>query len=90
MVRNLREDSPASDLGTSTEISAETTDEAAVKRAKRDLDNETEDDQEKSSREGFASATVGAWLKPWASQLKSEIDGIDAAIAALGSILRTP
>jgi hypothetical protein len=84
MVRNLREDSPASELGTPTEISAETANEAAVKRAKRDLDNETENDQEKSSREGFASATVGAWLKPWASQMKSEIDGIDAAIAALG------
>ena len=80
MVANLRDDTGGSELASP----AETANEAAVKRAKRDLDNETEDDQEKNSREGFASATVGAWLKPWASQLKGEIDAIGDAIAALG------
>lgn len=63
---------------------AETANDAVVRRAQRDLENETEDDLEKESREDFASATVGAWLKPWTTQLQREITTINEAIAALG------
>lgn len=54
--------------------------EAAGRAAQEDLD----DDREKEGREGHASETVGAWLRPFEHELKHEIAAVDAALSSLG------
>ncbi len=58
-------------------------DESAVDAVRRNLERETADDREAQSREATASSVVGAWLKPIAQDIRSEISSIEEAIAGL-------
>jgi superfamily II DNA or RNA helicase len=63
-------------------------DEAArveeVRAAEKAAREDTGDDREAESRVSHAVATIGAWLKPLAERLATEIERIDAALDALG------
>jgi superfamily II DNA or RNA helicase len=62
-------------------------DEAAdaneVNAAKRQADEEIDDDREAEGRRAHVARTVGAWLKPFAAKLDVEMSAIDAALQAL-------
>ncbi len=55
-----------------------------VRAAQKRLDEETEDDLEAESRAGFAAGAVGAWLKPLADELRSEMSAVDESLRVLG------
>ena len=57
--------------------------ESDVDSARRTIERETGDDLETQSREAVAANVIGTWLKGIASELKSEIDALDAAIIGL-------
>lgn len=67
-------------------------DEAAeareVKVAERATREELDDDLEVESRTSHASRVVGAWLRPFADSLKTEMAAIDHALEALGLAVR--
>ena len=67
--------------GIARETEAEITD---VRAAQKRLSEETEDDLEAESRAGFAAGAVGAWLKPLAGELRTEMDAVDQSLRALG------
>lgn len=52
--------------------------------AHRASEEDLADDREKVGRGRHASRTAGAWLKPLAGKLKTEIAAVDAALKALG------
>ena len=58
--------------------------ESDVDAARRNAERDVADDREVQSRESTAAGVVGAWLKNVATDLKSEIAGIDAAVSGLG------
>lgn len=45
---------------------------------------ETDNDEERESRQTFANRTVGAWLRQWQGELVSEIEEVENAVNALG------
>jgi hypothetical protein len=55
-----------------------------VVAASKALGEETSDDREASSLSHAASATIGAWLRPYATELKAEFKSIERALEALG------
>lgn len=57
--------------------------DSEVLAAQKSLEAETSDDREAASREEAASQTVGAWLAPFATALKPEMNAINASLAAL-------
>ena len=58
--------------------------EAEVGSARRNLERETGDDREAESRGATAASVVGAWLKPMADELESQIAEIDRALLSAG------
>ena len=58
-------------------------DPAEVEAAGRAAQEDLADDREKEGREGHASQTVGAWLRPFEEELKDEIATVDAALSSL-------
>lgn len=63
--------------------SGEGGDDKDLSAATRGAREETESDQENSTRAAHAAKTVGAWLHEYRDILASSIDGVDAALAAL-------
>lgn len=63
---------------------AEAASDIDVESARRAVERETGDDPETQAQEATAATVVGAWLKNVATELRAEIAGIDAALAALG------
>jgi superfamily II DNA or RNA helicase len=58
--------------------------DADVESARRAVEREAGDDPETQAQEATAATVVGAWLKNVATELKTEIAGIDAALVGLG------
>lgn len=58
--------------------------ELAVLAASRSVDQEAENDFETNARENAAATVVGAWLRSFASDLKSEVNAVSVALAELG------
>jgi len=54
--------------------------DAARKNAEEDLD----DDAEREGRIDHATRTIGAWIQPFAESLRAELSAVDAALVALG------
>lgn len=57
---------------------------ADVRASERAFREETGDDTEQESRTAFAAQQIGGWLRPLAPGLRSEMDAVTAALAALG------
>ena len=58
--------------------------EAELAAAERALRQETGDDRETEQREATAATVAGAWLKNFADEVDTEIQGIERALEALG------
>ena len=58
--------------------------EADLAAAERALRRETGDDRETEAREATAATITGAWLRNFAGAVKTEIRGIEGALAGLG------
>jgi hypothetical protein len=56
----------------------------SVKRAKDAEEQDTEDDQERRSRQQHTARTVGAWMRSFQEFAASEIEAVSKAIAACG------
>lgn len=54
-------------------------------RVKEVYDDDTDDDQERASRQRQADRTVGAWLRTWQEKVAEEIASVSASVAALGA-----
>lgn len=54
-----------------------------VLAARRAVEEDIDDDQERESRNLHAAHVVGAWMHPYLSQLTREVDAVDAALKAL-------
>jgi len=67
-------------------IQSETVSASTVQSAKRSLAEDLADDAETESRLQYAVQTIGAWLKPLASSLETEITGINHALRELGIV----
>ena len=67
-------DEPEADTATAAEVNA----------ARRAAAEELDDDAEREGRIAHAARTVGAWLKPFAGDLASELAAVDKALARLG------
>lgn len=61
----------------------EATQASEVLAAKRALQEDIDDDQERESRNLHASHVVGAWMHPYLGNLTSEVAAVDAALHAL-------
>lgn len=59
-------------------------DDAEVRAAERAVRQDTADDRETESRAAHAVRTVGAWLRPLATDLTAEIAGVDTALSSIG------
>jgi len=57
-----------------------------MRAAYRESEEDMDDDREKASRSRHAARTAGAWLKPLAESLSSEIEAVDRSLAQLGLI----
>ena len=64
--------------------------EAEVAAAERALRQETGDDRETEQREATAATVAGSWLKNFADEVDTEIQGIGRALDALGFDLDGP
>ena len=64
--------------------------EAELAAAERALRQETGDDRETEQREATAATVAGAWLKNFAAEVDTEIQGIEQALTALGFDLDGP
>ena len=64
--------------------------EAELAAAERALHQETGDDRETERREATAATVAGAWLKNFADEVDTEIQGIERALDALGFDLDGP
>ncbi|OYU42372.1 MAG: DNA helicase, partial [Burkholderiales bacterium PBB4] len=62
---------------------AEATHTSEVRAAKRALQEDIDDDQERESRNLHASHVVGAWMHPYLGSLTAEVAAVDAALHAL-------
>ena len=62
---------------------------AAVVRARNVQADDTDDDEERESRQRHADRTVGAWLRRWRDDVSSEIDDVTRRLSALG-VTRVP
>lgn len=58
-------------------------DVSEVRAAERAVREDIADDRETESRTAHAARTVGAWLRPLADSLETEIAAVDAALTAL-------
>lgn len=63
---------------------AEAAEANEVSAARRAAEEELDDDREREGRTAHAAHVVGAWLKPLASRLTTEIAAIDQALERLG------
>jgi hypothetical protein len=61
----------------------EATQASEVLAAKRALQEDIDDDQERESRNLHASHVVGAWMHPYLGSLTAEVAAVDAALHAL-------
>lgn len=61
----------------------EQADDSDLLAAKRNVEDETDDDRELEQRNSTASTVIGAWLKPLADELKEEIAVVDRAVEGL-------
>ncbi|WP_205964757.1 DISARM system SNF2-like helicase DrmD [Ramlibacter agri] len=61
----------------------ETAQAGEVLAARRALEEDIDDDQERESRNLHASHVVGAWMHPYLGSLTSEVAAVDAALKAL-------
>ena len=64
--------------------------EVELAAAERALRQETGDDRETEQREATAATVAGAWLKNFADEVDTEIQGIELALDALGFALTGP
>lgn len=55
-----------------------------ISAIKRLSEEEIDDDKEREGRAQHAARTIGAWLKPIADKLKTEIEGVDVVLEKLG------
>ncbi len=62
----------------------EGSDSESVARVRSTHSDETDDDNERESRERQANRTVGAWLREWQTSLAEEIAEVSRAVEALG------
>ena len=58
--------------------------EGEVLAARKVVAEETVDDREAESRQQTAASTIGAWMRPMASQLSVEMAAVQAAVEGLG------
>ena len=61
-----------------------------VVKARNAQADDTEDDQERESRQRHADRTVGAWLRQWRENVATEIDEVSRHLGALGVTLVPP
>lgn len=61
----------------------EVAEDTEVVAAKRNVEEDTEDDREGESRNAQAVTVVGAWMQPYVSRLENEIAAVDEALASL-------
>jgi len=66
----------------------ETADSDEVAAAKRASEADIDDDLEREDRNRHAVRTIGAWLKPMAAKLTTEIESIDEALLKLDIVWR--
>jgi superfamily II DNA or RNA helicase len=62
---------------------------STVVKARNAQADDTEDDNERESRQRHADRTVGAWLRQWREDVAEEIDDVTRNVAALG-VTRVP
>ncbi|NCC50054.1 MAG: DNA helicase [Spartobacteria bacterium] len=64
-------------------LAQDAADDREVLTACRGLDDDLDDDLETESRTRVASKTIGAWLKPFADELSTEMAALNSALSGL-------
>lgn len=64
-------------------VAHDSTSASEVLAARRAVEEDIDDDQERESRNLHAAQVVGAWMHPYLGMLESEVAGVDATLQAL-------